>query len=120
MTTEDYSDLDIEFVYHGPDKRLSSNYEVALFRLMQESIQNAIKHAEATHIKVRLELTDTRVTLCIVDNGKGFNPDSKKEKSFGLIGMQERVEMLDGSLLIDSKVGYGTKITIRMPLKEYK
>ncbi|GAE95075.1 sensor protein DegS [Gracilibacillus boraciitolerans JCM 21714] len=100
------------------DARLASQYEVALFRLIQESIQNAIKHAEADSIKVDLDITCQRVIVIISDNGKGFDQTQKKEKSFGIIGMQERIEMLDGNMKINSKVGQGTKIHIKIPLNQ--
>ncbi|HLQ70546.1 MAG TPA: histidine kinase, partial [Bacillota bacterium] len=58
------------------------------------------------------------VTMAVKDNGKGFDSSLKKEKSFGLIGMKERVEMLDGTLEIDSVIGEGTNIFIKVPLEQ--
>ncbi|MBO8157872.1 MAG: sensor histidine kinase [Bacillaceae bacterium] len=116
-TVEEYHEKRIEFRSFGQEKRLDSKYEVALFRLVQEAVQNAVKHADASLIQVKVELTYQRVTMVVKDNGKGFNPDEKKEGSFGLIGMKERVEMLDGDLSIDSAPGRGTKIEIKVPLK---
>lgn len=114
-TISDYNDTEIEFTSLGQEKRLNQKYEVAFFRLVQESLQNAIKHAEATCIKVKLEINDSSLSMVIKDNGKGFDPAIKRDKSFGLIGMRERVEMLDGTLTIDSKVGRGTTILIKVP-----
>src|SRR5699024_1605010 len=75
----------------------------AFFRLLQEALQNAIKHANPTLIQVKLEITDHCLSMTIKDDGDGFDPKERNENSFGIIGMRERVEMFDGELKIDSK-----------------
>ena len=117
ISTLDDQHRNILFTYKSSGKRLDSQYEVALFRLIQESIQNAIKHAEAPKITVFLKLSPEEVTATITDNGKGFDQKEKSESSFGIIGMYERVDHLGGELQIDSEVGEGTKITITIPIK---
>ncbi|WP_163578987.1 sensor histidine kinase [Gracilibacillus saliphilus] len=107
----------IRFQYQSSDERLHSHYEVALFRLIQESIQNAIKHAEAKLILVELDISCDRVVATITDNGKGFEQSEKKDKSFGIIGMHERVDILGGDLDITSKQGAGTRVNITIPLE---
>lgn len=116
-TMSDYSGIDIELILLGDERRLEANYEVAIFRLVQEALQNAINHAEATLIKVIIELLDDQLTVVIRDNGVGFEAcvDSAKENSFGLIGMRERVEILEGKMIIDSKKGEGTTVKIKVP-----
>lgn len=114
-TIADYEKTKIEFKMIGEEKRLDQKYEVALFRLVQESLQNAIKHAAAKLIQIKVEITNNNITLLIKDNGKGFDTTQKKDKSFGLIGMRERVEMLDGKLEIKSSIGKGTSIIIQVP-----
>lgn len=114
-TTEDYNDVEINFTAFGEENRLNSKYEVAFFRLIQEGVQNAIKHADPTIIKVKLEIGKQVLNVSIQDNGKGFDPAIRPEKSFGLIGMKERVEMFDGTLRIDSEIGKGTTIRIQVP-----
>lgn len=114
-TIADYNDNEIEFSSMGEQKRLNQEYEIAFFRLVQEAVQNAIKHAESTLIKVKLEINKNSITVVIKDNGKGFDAALKRDKSFGLIGMRERVEMLDGRLSIDSIIGKGTTININVP-----
>ncbi|MBP2241969.1 two-component system sensor histidine kinase DegS [Cytobacillus eiseniae] len=117
QTTEEYhKKIKIPFLNMKAEKRLPANYEVALFRLVQESVQNAIKHANATEIQVKLEIDRTKVTVVIKDDGKGFNPSEKNKDSFGLIGMKERVELLEGELSIDSKIGKGTIVLIQVPI----
>lgn len=118
-TIEEYNaDLEIQFTSHGEEKRLDSKYEVALFRLVQEATQNAVKHSEAKLIHVNFELTRNAVNIVVKDHGKGFDTSQKKEKSFGLVGMKERVEMLEGELSIDSDIGQGTVIMIQVPLNK--
>ncbi|WP_062108963.1 sensor histidine kinase [Bacillus niameyensis] len=118
-TMEDYhKNVKITFSHLGEEKRLSTKYEVALFRLIQESINNALKHAEAKEIKVKLEFRNEIVTAIIRDNGVGFDPEVKKHQSFGLIGMKERITILEGELAIDSVANKGTAIKIKIPLLE--
>lgn len=123
-TIEEY-DGKTKILFHSigclSDIRLPPRFEVALFRLAQEAVTNAIKHAEATEINVRVEVEDDYISMIIKDNGKGFNVKSVKEnrdkKSFGLIGMKERVELLEGKITVDSKKGLGTFIMIKVPFQ---
>ncbi|MDQ0156938.1 sensor histidine kinase [Robertmurraya andreesenii] len=117
QTIEEYhSKTRISYRNIGEEKRLPSKYEVALFRLVQESVQNALKHANAKEISVKLEMTREYVTVLIKDDGQGFDINEKKAESFGIIGMKERVDLLDGEMSIDSKIGEGTIVLIRVPL----
>lgn len=116
QTIEEYArTTKIEFMHIGQEIRLPSKLEVALFRLIQESVQNTLKHAEATLVTVKLELRHDMATAIIKDDGKGFNHELKKEGSFGLLGMKERVELLDGSVTFDSIIGKGTVVMINIP-----
>lgn len=116
-TIEDYTKTTkIDLVTIRQDLRLPTKLEVALFRLIQESVQNALKHAEAALIQVKIEIKQTNVIAVIKDNGKGFNPKETKDGSFGLLGMKERVELLNGEITIDSNVGSGTLIMINLPI----
>ncbi len=117
QTTEEYhKQTKISFMNIGKEIRLPSQYEVALFRLIQEAVQNAIKHAESNEIAVKLEINKMRVAVVIKDDGKGFDINEKKAQSFGIIGMRERVELLEGQLSIDSHIGKGTIVIIQIPL----
>lgn len=116
-TIEEYHNhSQIKFENIGLELRLPPKYEVALFRMIQESVQNALKHANARQIKVRLEISHTAVSVSIKDNGVGFDLNQKKPESFGIIGMKERVELLNGEITFDSKIGKGTSVFIRVPL----
>ncbi|MFC7062460.1 sensor histidine kinase [Halobacillus seohaensis] len=115
-TVEDYNGIAIRFTSLGSERRMESKYEVAIFRLIQEAVQNAVKHAEAKSIEVKYELSENTTNIVIKDDGKGFDPSIKKEKSFGLMGMRERVDMVNGELHINSTPGKGTIVTIQLPL----
>ncbi|ADP34048.1 sensor histidine kinase [Bacillus atrophaeus] len=121
-TTEEYNGkVKIHFQCIGDteDKRIAPQFEVALFRLAQEAVTNALKHSESEEITVKVEVTKDFVILMIKDNGKGFDvkdTKQKKNKSFGLLGMKERVDLLEGTITIDSKIGLGTFIMIKVPL----
>ncbi|MFZ3576896.1 sensor histidine kinase [Virgibacillus sp. DJP39] len=114
----EYTGLNIEFIPIGNEDRFNQKYEVAFFRLVQESVQNSIKHAEATDIVVKLEIKTNHIVMIVKDNGHGFDPSVKSENSFGLIGMRERVDMLEGTLKINSIIGEGTSVFISVPYKD--
>jgi two-component system sensor histidine kinase DegS len=106
----------------GKDMRLPGAMEAALFRLVQEGYNNALKHAQPTFVSLEMTFQDETVQLVIADNGVGFQLNvvesrSKTHTHFGLIGMRERVELLQGKMDIESVVGQGTKIKIDVPIK---
>ncbi|MCA1031430.1 sensor histidine kinase [Bacillus timonensis] len=118
-TIEEYNGkTTITFLNIGTEDRLHTRFEVALFRLVQEAVTNALKHAEASEIQVKIEINKQNVIVIVKDNGNGFDPKDKKENSFGILGMKERVELLEGQITIDSKKGSGTLIMIHVPIKE--
>lgn len=109
-----------EFMTHfavmGKEERLPSMIEVALFRMIQESMNNIAKHAEATLAHVVLEFLPLKVRLKIKDNSRGFDPQTVKQSgSFGLLGIRERVKLLKGTIEIQSAPGEGTMILIEVP-----
>ncbi|MEQ2527527.1 sensor histidine kinase [Bacillaceae bacterium CLA-AA-H227] len=117
-TIEEYhSTTSITYKNIGEERRLPSKFEVALFRLVQESVQNALKHANASEIIVKLEMKPDKITILIKDDGQGFDPKERKAESFGIIGMRERVELLSGEITIDSKIGKGAVVLIQVPLE---
>ncbi|NJP37045.1 sensor histidine kinase [Alkalicoccus luteus] len=113
---EERSGITIELRNLGREIRYPTDMEVAIFRFVQEAVNNAVKHADPTLIQVKLDVKDHLVTAVIRDNGRGFDLDKKKEGSFGLIGMKERINMLDGKISIDSKKGKGTLIIVQIPV----
>jgi len=95
---------------------LSHQVQDGLYRIAQEALNNALKHASATQILLSLSGTEAAVILEIVDDGVGFNPDQEIEGGgLGLDGIIERAELLNGELKIDSQPGKGTRIRIEVP-----
>lgn len=96
---------------------LPDHVATALFRIAQESIQNAVKHAEAQHVRVMLSRMGTSVRLTISDDGRGFVPSTgSHDHGYGLVGMQERIQLLGGRLVVDSELGVGTTVRAVVPL----
>ncbi|UZH07636.1 sensor histidine kinase [Heyndrickxia coagulans] len=107
----------ITYRHLGEERRLPTNYEIALFRLIQESVQNALKHAKATEIQVKSELRKNSFIATVKDNGVGFDIHSIREGAFGIVGMRERVSLLNGEISIHSKIGAGTLVIIQIPMQ---
>lgn len=109
--------LPVELVILGEEVRLDLNQEVTLFRLAQEAVNNARKHAQAKEIRVRLEFAPLAATLVVEDDGRGFIPsETGSLVGFGLLGMRERAELVDGDFEVTSAPGEGTRIRVRVPL----
>ncbi len=112
------SGVAIEFDEKKLQQRLPESLETTLYRISQEALHNAIKYAEASFISIHLEKQAHEVVLIIADNGKGF--DTKEVKKGlggnGLKNMQTRSNLLNGHFKIQSKVGKGTKITVKIPI----
>ena len=108
--------LEIKIEIHGSPKPISTRMETSLYRLAQEAITNIIRHAAATKANVQLIYSLESIQLFIEDNGRGFLPENAQEGKFGLIGMNERVKMMRGTLAIESSPGKGTRIEITLPL----
>jgi signal transduction histidine kinase len=97
-------------------KRLPIEIEIALFRIVQESLTNVALHAQATRVDVLVNVHETRVAATIEDDGVGFSPlPAVVESTLGLFGMRERVEMLGGRLTVESSPGKGTTVTAEVP-----
>ena len=116
------SGIEIELKILGKEQRLLPEMELILFRIVQEALTNAGKHAQATAAEVNIEFTDSQVAVTIRDNGKGFQlPETVGDLShsgkLGLVGMHERVSLLSGTLDIQSQVGKGTTVKVSVPLR---
>ncbi|UQW97995.1 histidine kinase [Rummeliibacillus sp. G93] len=101
----------------GEQTRLDSKYEVAIFRLVQECVNNAIQHGKSHQVWVKLESCKDFINISIKDDGIGFDPQTTKQNSFGLIGMKERVDLLGGEMNLDSVEKQGTRIMFKIPIK---
>ena len=100
------------------DELFSKEDAITLYRVVQESLNNIVKHARASEVRVRVERLTDSVTITIRDNGRGFATAdaAAKPSGFGLAGMAERVRMLGGEWRIDSQEGQGTRVTVRLAL----
>lgn len=108
----------IRFSFFGDDKRFELNTEVIAFRIAQELLNNALKHAAATDINVQLVQELDRLSLTVQDNGKGFNPnDIDVTKSSGLRNIRSRIDSLGGHFSIDSEAGQGAEMTIEFAIE---
>lgn len=123
----DFSDnhgINVDFLSAGLDNvELDAEHMTNLYRLIQEGLNNAEKHADANKIIVRLVLSFPKIILRIEDNGKGFNIKEKliqaqKERRIGILSMKERAGFLNGEIKIESHIGGGTKILVEFPYEE--
>ncbi|HPA15784.1 MAG TPA: PAS domain-containing sensor histidine kinase [Desulfobacterales bacterium] len=122
---EDFSEktgLSVDFFSAGIMDDLAFDFDtrINLYRVVQESLNNIKKHAEAGNVKIRLTASFPKIILRIEDDGKGFDPEKRmaaaiEEKRMGLQSMQERARLLSGTFKIRSQPGAGTKILIEIP-----
>jgi two-component system sensor histidine kinase DegS len=105
----------------GREARLPSGMEVAIFRLVQECFTNVLKHSNASSVTLEITFQKQMVKITIQDNGIGFDVDYTEAKAsvgnhFGLMGMRERVELLEGRMDIESAKGEGTRVSMLIPI----
>jgi PAS domain S-box-containing protein len=113
------SGLDATLTVSGPERRLSAELELGLFRIAQEAVRNVERHAEASTLHATLRFATDRVRLSVKDDGKGFELPApgawSANGSLGLLGMQERAALLGGDLEIVTGPGRGTAVTANLP-----
>jgi signal transduction histidine kinase len=108
----------INLIIHGLNDRLNENVETVVFRVLQELVNNIIKHAEATEITIQLVKEQLELSIMVEDNGKGFDIKTLGEKAgIGLKNIESRVEYLNGHVHFDSSIGNGTTVMIDIPLE---
>lgn len=97
--------------------KLPESISTCIFRICQEALTNIIRYAQALHVWISLRVNDDMITVRIEDDGKGFDPSKvQNNKSFGILGMKERVLSLGGTFDLSASPGAGTKIMISLPL----
>jgi two-component system, NarL family, sensor histidine kinase DevS len=99
---------------HLPVERLPFELEVAVYRVVQEALSNAVRHASARHVSIKLEVRERAIHADVDDDGDGFDPNAPAD-GFGLIGMRERIALLRGELEISSSAG-GTHVSAAIPI----
>lgn len=105
--------IEIESDIDSIDTIFSENEEISIYRIVQESLNNVIKHSEARLVKVKIKRIENFVLIRIKDNGEGFDSANVKG-GLGLVGLKERSQLLNGELIIDSKIGEGTTIEVKI------
>lgn len=116
---EKRSGISCDLLLESPHFPLDDEQATALFRVVQESLTNVARHAQATLVTITLRAEETRVVMKIADNGVGLYPGCRrKPNSFGLLGIGERVSSLGGDFKVDSVPGEGTVLTVSVPLRE--
>jgi signal transduction histidine kinase len=109
--------MTIEFVSNLPGEgRFPPEVETALYRLVQESLTNIVKHARATSVSILLTRKPGSVSVVVEDDGVGFDPGRQDGDGIGLIGMRERVGLFGGRVVIESRPGAGTTVVADVPL----
>ncbi|MDI3522594.1 MAG: two-component system, NarL family, sensor histidine kinase DegS [Bacillota bacterium] len=123
VQVEERTGLSITVTVHGEEQQLEATMLSCVFRIIQEALNNVVKHAEATQAQVRIEFNPAFLAVRVVDNGKGFVPDKGVAKPaggehLGLLGMRERAELIGAALRIKSTPGRGTRVELHLPLGE--
>lgn len=115
--------LQVDFRRTGPEKRLTREAELALYRIAQQALNNVVRHAQARHSSVTMDFSEAEIRLDVWDDGIGFavppHPtDLAPAGHFGLLGMRERAELIGARLEIRSEPGVGTRVSVRLPSRE--
>nr|WP_153867673.1 MULTISPECIES: sensor histidine kinase [Myxococcaceae] len=116
-TFRERTQLDVRFERSGATERLAPDVQLALFRVLQECLTNAAKHAGSASVCVRVQLAfgAGRVELRVEDDGQGFEPGRTPRGHYGLLNMHERAMQIGGALAVDSAPGAGTRVHLTLP-----
>ncbi len=113
--------LQVHFKASAETEKLDDEQKTAVFRVTQESLNNVAKHAQATQVTATLRQVKNGIRMQITDNGKAFDVErqlcAKGEQRLGLLGMQERVRLIDGRFEIKSTPGKGTTVSVEVPFR---
>lgn len=111
------SGIACELINDAEDLVVDDTRATSLFRILQESLTNVIRHANATKVTIELSQKDEQVVMRISDNGVGIYPGDRRKNSFGLVGVEERVHALHGKFFLQSQPGGGTTLIVHIPLE---
>jgi signal transduction histidine kinase len=113
----DRTGMKVELEARLGDDRLPEEVETVLYRTVQEALTNIVKHADAKRVSVVVTRKPGAVGAVVEDDGRGFDPAQETDGGIGLIGMHERIALLDGSLTIESAPGKGTTLAVEVPMR---
>ena len=116
----EYSGIATKINTLGIERRLPEEVELVLFRITQEALRNVWRHSQATKAEITVEFDQNKIRITVSDNGKGFNlpktiGDLARDGKLGLVGMQERAQLLGGTLTVQSQPGKGSSIAVEIP-----
>src|SRR5574337_186234 len=113
--------LHVDLSISGLEQRMAPHIETAVFRILQEACTNILKHAGASRARIEVAVADGRIHLTVMDNGRGFDPaavpQSREGRGMGLLGMQERAELLGGMWKVSSQPAEGTQVEAFIPVE---
>jgi len=117
---QEHSFINVRVDIHGEEHDLDEAMKIAIFRIVQESLTNIIKHAQASNVNIHVQFTEKNIQINVLDNGIGFDLDQVKQRraarpSLGLAGMEERAALLGGKMSISSRPGYGSEVEAVIP-----
>jgi two-component system NarL family sensor kinase len=108
--------IQADFESVGGARPVPARIESGMYRIAQEAITNVVRHSGASMLAVRLAATPAEIELSVDDNGRGFEQSTVPEGRYGLVGINERARLLGGSMRLESSLGLGTRIEVRVPL----
>ena len=108
--------IHFELSTFGLQYRLRKEYELALYRIIQELINNVLKHAEAKYVTLQIGYREGNIIIMMEDDGKGFEINQHRD-GYGLKNLETRTKLLNGTMNIDSHIGTGTSVSIEIPYK---
>jgi signal transduction histidine kinase len=108
------SEIEVDVQSENVAEDLPDDYKVTIYRLVQEALNNAVRHSGAHNARVRVEQSDGHIVTVVSDDGHGFDP--RRQRGLGILGMEERVRRLGGELTIDSQPGQGSTVRAELPV----
>ncbi|WP_162819701.1 sensor histidine kinase [Kordia sp. SMS9] len=112
---EETKTIKVELLAHGLDNRLGNSTEIQLYRVVQELLNNVLKHANATEVTIQLLKRENELNIMVTDNGIGFDTQEILYEGMGLRSVKARIVEMGGRVLIDSNKGNGTTVTVEIP-----
>jgi len=108
------SEIEVSVESENVPEDLPDEYRICIYRLVQEALNNAVRHSRARNAKVAVEQSTKGITVRVIDDGRGFDPN--RARGLGILGMEERVKRLAGTFRVESKPGQGVTVTAELPL----
>ena len=111
--------IKIKLVHHDLPARFNEIGEISLYRIIQERVNNIVRHAMCARADIELKLEGPSLALVVADNGKGFDPNQVSDGN-GLVSLQRRASALGGEIVVSSRRGEGTTVTIKIPYARHR